>query len=105
MWASRHLCASDSFPSPSRLFLKSFGLRAAVGRVALATLAGCYHGGALVLPAKPASVAAAAAAMSPSPDFQIQRIFPASISKEISSPTRSVKLNGVLIASNAIGSA
>ena len=105
MWAGRHLYASDSFPSPSRLFLKPFGLKAAVGRVALAALAGCYHAGALVLPAKPASVAAAAAATSPSPDLQIQRIFPASISKEISSPTSSVKLNGVLIASNAIGSA
>ena len=73
--------------------------------MALAALAGCYHAGALVVPSKPASVAAAAAATSPSPDLQIQRIFPASISKEISSPTSSVKLNGVLIASNAIGSA
>ena len=73
--------------------------------MALAALAGCYHAGALVVPSKPASVAAAVAATSPSPDLQIQRIFPASISKEISSPTSSVKLNGVLIASNAIGSA
>ena len=101
----RHLCVSDSFPSPSRLFLKPFGLKAAGGRVALAALAGCYHAGALVVPTKPASVAAAAAATSPSPDLQIPRIFPASISKEISSPTSSVKLNSVLIASNAIGSA